>query len=1229
MTDSTVRCPHCGAANEAGADACSSCGEPLTGAGAGAAAGDGPTVGFSGQSDGDGETIGFSARDDDHTVGLGPEGIEAVAKAATAPRTAGPLQPGSTLGGRYRIDTELGTGGMGSVYRAQDLELDRTVALKVIRPVLADDPEVLQRFKHEIILARGITHRNVVRIFDLGQADDVKFISMEYVEGTDLASLLRQRGPLPADEAVGIVEQICLALDAAHSEGVVHRDLKPQNIMLAPDGRVVVMDFGIARSLELSGMTQTGSLLGTPDYMSPEQVKGEQVDSRSDLFALGIIFYQLLTGELPYRGETPMATMFKRTQVRASPVRDLKPELPGFLSDVVSRCLEITPHKRYQSAREVLQDLNVWRGGTAHMTIGPTMRAFRPTTTVARKRMRMAGIGFAALVLAGVVAGAVLLLRSEPGGEEAVAQGAAQPALSLAILPFRNASATSDLDWLRSGLAEMLDTDVGQSAAVRTVSPDRVHQVLGDLQVQPGAALEEVTLRRIVEFANADTVVWGQFAKVGDQIRIDATLRDFKEHRTVPLKVEVTGEEQLLRGVQELAQQVRANLALSKGAVRELEKQAFIPTSSSVRALRSYNQALEQMREGNNLQAVQSLEGATQEDGEFALAYAKLAQAYLALGRGTKAEEASRQAVDLSSDLPEQERFLILAQNARVENDYEAGIDAYENLLRLRPSDPELHYELALLYEDQGAFDDARQHLEEALAADPRNVTAQIAYGRVLIKSGQVQDSLAPLNQALSLAIQVDNKEARANALQALGIAYRYLGKADEALKHFNDSLEIKKQIGDKRGMAASLSMIGQVELDANDLDGAVASYQQAIEISRDIGDDKGLASFLMNLGEVERVAGKYDDALGHIREALRIQMELGDQWNQAQSLNNIGTIYDLQGQYGESLVYYQQALEIRKKLADPTKLADTLHNMAETYTSMGRYQEAIDHYLEALQNRRSATDEHGAAVESYSLGRVYEYQGRYGAALKSITEALAIYNRLQDRDAWSVEARTDYGNVLALLGRFDEAKKELDAALEAARGLGNDLLVAKTLDFDGDRLYYQGDFTAAVARYREAAKAAATAGDPYVEISVRAGLARAELAAGRAREAVPELERSISDAQKRGARFLAARCTVCLGSALLETGKTDRARDMLQKALGQAEDMGARALLAQSHYLLAEALRSESGSGEAADHLRKAGTVLGEMEQDAGSDSLLKRTDLAPIAEAVATAPTPGPGSK
>src|SRR5579884_2756570 len=188
--------------------------------------------------------------------------------------SAAVLQLGAVLGNRYEIQQLLGEGGMGAVYKARDIELDRLVALKVIRPELAGNPAILQRFKQELILARHITHKNVVRIYDLGEADGIKFITMEYVDGEDLRTLLKRHGKFSPKDAVRIVEQVCRALDAAHAEGVIHRDLKPQNVMEDRQGRIVVMDFGLARSLEEPGMTQTGALVGTLEYMSPEQALG-------------------------------------------------------------------------------------------------------------------------------------------------------------------------------------------------------------------------------------------------------------------------------------------------------------------------------------------------------------------------------------------------------------------------------------------------------------------------------------------------------------------------------------------------------------------------------------------------------------------------------------------------------------------------------------------------------------------------------------------------------------------------------------------------------------------------------------------------------------------------------------------------------------------------------------------------------------------------------------------
>src|SRR5579863_4790493 len=271
------------------------------------------------------------------------------------------LQPGRVLGGRYRILRVLGEGGMGAVYQARDTELDRVIALKVIRPELAGDPAILQRFKQELILARHITHKNVIRIFDLGEADGIKFITMEYVDGEDLRTLLRHRGKLDPDDAVDTAVQICRALDAAHTEGVIHRDLKPQNVMRDTQGRIVVMDFGLARSLEFNGVTQTGALVGTLEYMSPEQALGGQLDQRSDLFAVGLILFEMLTGKVPYKADTAIASLMRRTQERAASASDADPSVPLDLSQIVGKCLERTPKDRYGSAHELLRELEAWR----------------------------------------------------------------------------------------------------------------------------------------------------------------------------------------------------------------------------------------------------------------------------------------------------------------------------------------------------------------------------------------------------------------------------------------------------------------------------------------------------------------------------------------------------------------------------------------------------------------------------------------------------------------------------------------------------------------------------------------------------------------------------------------------------------------------------------------------------------------------------------------------------
>jgi serine/threonine-protein kinase len=298
-----------------------------------------------------------------------PAGVTAVAAAETSAIAAVSAQAGVKVekgvlfAGRYEILGTLGKGGMGVVYRARDTKLDETVAVKVLRPeVLRDDPTLLERFKQEIKLARKITHRNVLRTHDFGDADGTPYISMEYLEGVTLKDLIISKGALPAGVGLRICKQMCQGLDAAHRQGVIHRDIKPQNMLILPEtGELKIMDFGIARVSEVkggaSGLTTAGTVMGTPDYMPPEQAQGNPTDFRSDIYSLGVVLFEVFTGKLPFTGDTPMAVVLAHIQKPAPQPRRMSPHVPEDLQAIILRCMEKDPANRYEKVGDILKEL--------------------------------------------------------------------------------------------------------------------------------------------------------------------------------------------------------------------------------------------------------------------------------------------------------------------------------------------------------------------------------------------------------------------------------------------------------------------------------------------------------------------------------------------------------------------------------------------------------------------------------------------------------------------------------------------------------------------------------------------------------------------------------------------------------------------------------------------------------------------------------------------------------
>ncbi len=1125
------------------------------------------------------------------------------------------LEPGDVLGGRYEILQLLGEGGMGAVYKAQDRELDRPVALKLIRPELASNPSILARFKQELLLSRQVTHKNVIRIYDLGDAAGVKFITMEFVEGRDLRALIQEKKKFSPEEAVEVMQQVCQALEAAHGVGVIHRDLKPQNIMSENSGRILVMDFGLARTMEGEGMTQVGALVGTMEYMSPEQALAQELDQRSDIFTAGLILYELLTGKMPFRADSALASLIKRTQERAIPVSDHDRTIPGALSGVVSTCLERDPNLRYQSATEMLRDLDAWQGNRAGATLGfhPAVRPWGQTIPWPLL------MGIATVLLLAIVGYVFRGRLFSPSADKA----SAGPALSLAVMPFQNASGDQSWDWLGPSLADMLSTDVGQSSHLRAVSPDRVQQVFHDLRIAPNAVADSSTLGRVAEFTNADMLVWGRYTKLGDHIRIDATLQDRKHNRTAQMKSEANSEKDLSTAVDQLAGMIRQNLALPSDLVKELQAQSFKPTSSSVDALRDYNEGLQFLRQGNNLEAQKRLQAATNDDPQFAVAYSRLGEAYSALGYDTEAEQSSRRAVELSQNLPLAQRYFIEASLARVTKDNQKAIAAYENLAKSFPDNLDVLFALGSLYEDAGDLDKARSYYGKVLQADGKNLDALLAMGRVEIKSGNPQQGLDPLDRARHIAIDLDSQEQQALILQATGIAYKLMSKPAEALRNYQDSMAINQRLGQKRGVAASLVEIAQVQLLLGKPDAALTAYNDALKIRREIGAKKEAGDTLIELGDFYLERGQPDQALQEFKESLQIQRDAGDETYQGLCLNNIATAYSRKGENADALTYLQQALQLREKLNVPGDIAETLHNLGETYAALGQYDQAMTSLMRGLELYRKSGDNQGAAEVSYGMGLVFEYQGRLGPAIGALQDAVKSFRDLGDRSSTMAESLGSLAGVLARSGRGAESAKLVDEAQSLARGLKNDALLAAVLNNQGDVAFYQGDLKSAKGSYEQALRLAAHTTDKDALLTSRMNLAKIAVADGHSRTAVGDVRNLAQQADSQGRKYISVVSSVLLAEAMIKNKDYSAARQELQRTIGKGEKLGLRLENARIHYLLGSALRLSGSTSEAATQYREAVRLLDEIRKEPGAEHLTERYDLKVVyAEATQFAP-------
>jgi serine/threonine protein kinase/tetratricopeptide (TPR) repeat protein len=1146
------------------------------------------------------------------------EGMTATA-GASARGSSTPLTVGQDFGARYHIIKLLGVGGMGAVYQAWDKTLEVAVAVKVIRPLASMDAEeahaVEKRFKRELLLARSVTHKNVVRIHDLGEIDGITYITMPYVQGSDLSSILKRDGRLPVDRTLSVMRQVAAGLVAAHKAGVVHRDLKPANIMVDADGEALIMDFGIARSTEQGAtMTVGGAVVGTIEYMAPEQAKGEQVDARADVYAFGLMMNDLLLGRRQGGANTAMASLMARMQAPPPSIRSVDPAMPESLDAIVTKCVQPDPAARYQQMAELLADLE-HLDENGHPKIGTTVTASITMPAAAPPAVKK-GLSPLVLVAAGALvivgAGGAWLFRDSLFSSSPSAP--VGPTVSLAILPFRNASGDPTLDSLGANLSQELSAELGQSARVRAVPQDRIRQALKDLHFAPTADLQPTDVASIADFTSAKRVLSGEIGRLGDGVRLNATLQNLETKQTTPLTASAPNMAALVPAITDLADKVRAELGKeSSDLARDLKLTAVKPSTSSFEALALYNEGLQLAKDNKQADAQAKFQKATEKDGNFALAFSGLARANQAQGFESEAAAADKKAMSLAETLPPGEKYLIQANHFTTIGDTKSAREAYESLSKAQPTNASLHYDLGFMYEGESSFPQAKEHYAKAVALDPKYVTALTALGRVEVRLGNIQPALDHLSSALNVATQLKNDPVRADVLHAIGIAYKRSNRPEDALKNYTESFEIRKSLGLKRDMARSLNEIAQVLTALGKPKEGEASFRQAMALQKEINDKTALSTTLVNLASLlNDNLGRPDDALPLLREALQIRRDAKNSAGEASVLNAIGVVYLAKGSFDDAQTNFEQALQIREKKPAPNEMADTLHNLGETHSKMGRYAESLKSYERALQFRRDGADKRGAAIESVSMGTIFDYMGRYGAAVKAKEDALQTFRDLKiSGDMWLGEILSGLGNSLALSGRMDEATKDFDEAAAVGAEIKNASLVAQTTRFKADRLYLAGDGKGAVAAAADAQKAAAQAQDKSMVFQAKVTAALADSIASPATAALAaRFDALAAEADSLGLKAVSVECLLHRAEALLASGDRAGARAQADRVIAKAETGNFRLSLARARYVKAETLR-QSKDGAAQAEYATALRLFNDIKAEDGNANILKRADV------------------
>jgi tetratricopeptide (TPR) repeat protein len=923
------------------------------------------------------------------------------------------IEPGTVLAGRYLIIDTLGVGGMGAVYKAFDRQLTRVVAIKTILAELAETPTALKRFKQELLLAQKIVHKNVVRIFDIGEDGATKFITMDFIEGVDLKSLIKKKGKLSPQEAIPIIRQVCQGLEAAHAEGVVHRDLKPQNIMVQSNGLAMVMDFGIAQSSQNRNVTQTGAFLGTPEYMSPEQARTEDVDSRSDVFSLGLIFYEMLTGKLPYQSDTVIESMFKRTRERAVPPAEIDRDVPKMANDIIVKCLALEREGRYQTVTELLADLE---------KIDPAKKVGAVVHATARlKRFasyRTWGL-IAAVVLIGVAAGLLVPRLFRPKTAEARAP------VTVLVADFSNATGDSVFD---GTLESMCTTALEEASFVNVFSRGQARTLLARLQ-NGATRLDEPAARLVGIREGVSVVVTGSITQQGTGYQISVRAVDATTGKVLATREVTAANSQLVLGsVARLIAPIRTALGDTTPESAQLAA-AETYTAGSLAAAHAYALAQENLGSGKSADAIKYYLQAIDLDPNLGRAYSGLAAVQFNMKKREEAGELFKKALALVDRMSEREKYRTLgAYYLSFANNYEQAIETLRKLVFLYPADAAAYTNLSTAYVHLGKMAESVEPSRRAVEITPENLLRRYNYAIHAMYAGDFPTAFTEANRILE---KDPNYES---AYLTLALSALFRDDVDKAMESYT-RLEKVGPYG------ASLSKMGQADLKiyTGHYEEAVKILLPAITEDEKQSNTGEMAYKLVALAETYNALGRSREAAAAAARAAQSSISDGIQFLAARALVEAG----------DSPKAQQVTKDLEGRLQNQMKSLSLMitGDMALAGKQIG---DAVDRY-------RKAQDQHDSWIAHYLLGKAYVEAGHFPEAIaeleaaeKRASEATDLFDedtttlrylpplyywlgRAQEGLGTADAARKSYQRYLAIRGKGDAADKLLADAKRRA----------------------------------------------------------------------------------------------------------------------------------------------------------------------------------------------------